>query len=211
MAGNLAESRRNLAALTGCAEPAHGAGAVPILNNAIISGVPSPIGHILGGVAAGWIAAPAADRRALALCAFAGAIADVDLFLPIAHRGPLHSIAAAVAAGVIVLVVLGRSSAPVDCRRLALALAAAYGSHVLLDWMGADTSSPRGLMALWPFTSDYFISDLTIFRAISRRYWMSNFWWDNTVAVLQELAILGPVVALIAWRVNGRGHSRAAP
>jgi inner membrane protein len=155
---------------------------------------------MLGGVAAGWIAAPAADRRALALCALAGAIADVDLFLPIAHRGPLHSIAAGVGAGVIALVLLRMSRTPLDRPRLALAFAAAYGSHVLLDWLGADTSSPRGLMALWPFTSDYFISDLTMFRAISRRYWMSNFWWDNTVAVLQELAILGPLVAFIAWR-----------
>jgi hypothetical protein len=31
---------------------------------------------------------------------------------------------------------------------------------------------------------------------------------DNTVAVLQELAILGPVVALVAWRHRARDRSQ---
>ena len=170
----------------------------------IMAAVPSPVGHILGGVAAGLLAAPASDRRTLAICALAGAIADVDLFLPVPHRGPLHSLAAAIVVGILALVVMRRSRSPHNPSRVALGVGAAYASHVLLDWMGADSSTPRGLMALWPATSDYFISDVTIFRAISRRYWLANFWRDNTIAVLQELAILGPAVALIAWRQRSR-------
>ena len=162
--------------------------------------VPSPVGHVLGGLAAGLLAGPAPDRRILTVCAVAAVIPDVDLFLPVPHRGPLHSLATAVLVGVIALVVIRQSRSHRDPTRAAFAVALAYGSHVLLDWMGADTSTPRGLMALWPTTSDYFIADVTIFRAISRRYWMTSFWWDNTVAVLQELAILVPPVALLAWR-----------
>ena len=155
---------------------------------------------MLGGIAAGWLAAPGADRRTLVLCAIAGAIADVDLFLPVPHRGPLHSFTAAVVAGLVGLLVARIGRVRVDPSRFALAVAVAYASHVLLDWMGADTSTPRGLMVFWPLTSDYFISEVTPFRAISRRYWLAGFWWSNTVAVLQELAILAPLVAWIAWR-----------
>jgi inner membrane protein len=183
----------------------NGVGGAPAILRDIMAPVPSPVGHILGGIAAGLVAAPASDRRTLAVCAFAGAIADVDLFLPVPHRGPLHSLAAAVVVGIVALVIVRLSRSPHHPSRLALGVGAAYASHVLLDWMGADSSTPRGLMALWPLTSDYFISDVTVFRAISRRYWLANFWWGNTLAVLQELAVLGPAVALIAWRRRA-GH-----
>lgn len=173
-----------------------------------MAGVPSPVGHVLGGIAAGWLVAPASGRRTLAVCALAGAIADVDLFLPVPHRGPVHSLAAALVVGLLALVVARRLRPTGESTRAGLAVGVAYGTHVLLDWMGADTSTPRGLMALWPLTSEYFISDVTVFRAISRRYWLANFWADNTVAVLQELAILGPIVALVAWRQRRRDRSQ---
>ena len=164
-----------------------------------MTGVPSPVGHLLGGIAAGLLAAPAPDRRVLTVCAAVAVIPDVDLFFPLPHRGPLHSIASAVLVGLIAFVVFRQSGWRGEPSRLAFAVGLAYGSHVLLDWMGADTSTPRGLMALWPVTSDYFISDVTIFRAISRRYWMESFWRDNTVAVLQELVLLVPAVVLLGW------------
>ena len=150
------------------------------------------------------LAVPAPDRRVLAACALAGAIPDVDLFLSVPHRGPLHSLAAALVVGITAFVVVRRSRSHDDSSRVAVGIGAAYASHVLLDWLGADSSTPRGLMALWPLTRDYVISDVTLFRAISRRYWLANFWWDNTVAVLQELAILGPLVAVIAWRQRSK-------
>ena len=36
--------------------------------------------------------------------------------------------------------------------RRALAITAAYATHTLLDWLGADSSAPFGIMALWPVT-----------------------------------------------------------
>jgi hypothetical protein len=76
----------------------------------------------------------------------------------------------------------------------AVAVAAAAASHTLLDWLGNDTSPPIGIMALWPFSRHYFQSDLRLFEAISRRYWLpEQFIWGNLRAVLREVLILGPI------------------
>ena len=40
--------------------------------------------------------------------------------------------------------------------RRALAIAAAYATHTLLDWLGTDSAAPFGIMALWPVTDDYY-------------------------------------------------------
>ena len=73
---------------------------------------------------------------------------------------------------------------------------AAYASHTLLDWLGTDLSPPIGIMALWPFSSDYYESHLHLFRAISRHYWLPEFWASNARALAGELAILLPLTAL---------------
>jgi hypothetical protein len=56
--------------------------------------MPSPVGHALGGIAAG-VRFTGASRRALWILAAVGAAADVDLLFG-AHRGVSHSIGAAV-------------------------------------------------------------------------------------------------------------------
>ena len=169
-------------------------------------GVPSPVGHMLGGIAAGALAGRSLSPRILAVCALAGALPDIDFLLPIPHRGPAHSLAAAAAVGALTLVVVSFRLPREESLRIGLAASLAYASHVLLDWLGADSSTPRGLMALWPTSSEYYISDVNIFRAISRRYWRDDFWSMNTLAILQELAILGPLVAIILRR-----RRRSAP
>ena len=88
--------------------------------------------------------------------------------------------------------------------RLALACVAAYASHVLLDWLGSDSSPPIGVMALWPFSRAYYESDLHVFMAISRRYYQGwRFVTQNVLAVSLELLILVPALALV-WRFRGR-------
>jgi len=47
-------------------------------------------------------------------------------------------------------------------------------------------------MALWPLTSAYYVSDLNIFNAVDRRYWLPGFWRRNGIALLRELSIHGP-------------------
>jgi membrane-bound metal-dependent hydrolase YbcI (DUF457 family) len=165
--------------------------------------MPSPIGHALGGLAAGWLVQRTpAGKPALGIAAslsFAGlAVApDVDL-LTQTHRGVAHSVGATTITAALVWLVLrfrGRPDA-----RLALACGAAWGSHVLLDWLGTDTSSPFGVMALWPFSTAFYESPLHLFPAISRRVHQPElFWIPNLLALLRELAILGPLAGLVGW------------
>lgn len=161
--------------------------------------VPSPIGHALAGAAVGWaIAGRPADRRGREILLFAGvAIApDLDLFAG-RHSTYTHSVGAVLLVTALALVVVGSRH-----WRLAIAIGAAWGSHVLLDWLGSDTSPPIGITALWPFTSAYYQSSWNVFEAISRRYWIPHeFIWANLHAAVREIAILGPV-AWLSWRLT---------
>lgn len=147
--------------------------------------MPSPVGHALGGVTAGWTLAPSRSVKTVGWLAAVGAAADLDLVIG-AHRGPTHSIGAA--ALTFLLVWMWTRNL-----RWALAAAAAWGSHVLLDWLGTDTSAPVGEMALWPYSRGYFESRLHLFPAISRRYGLPEFWVANLKALAIELVILGPM------------------
>ena len=150
---------------------------------------------MIAGAAAGTLVSGRTDPRALALFALLGAIADVDLAFEM-HSGPTHSLTVAAAAGVVAWTITRRV-------RLALAVAAAYATHTLLDWLSTDDSPPIGIMALWPFTRDYYESSLHVFLAISRRYWLAQAWLGNLRAVIREVLILGPFL-WIAWWVRSR-------
>lgn len=163
--------------------------------------MPSPVGHALGGIAAAWMLIPGDARRrhAVGAAAIAASLAvapDLDLLTAV-HRGPTHSVGAAVAVGLIALAATRNA-------RWALAAAVAWGSHVLLDWLGTDTWPPSGVMALWPISRRYFQAGLHLFPAVSRRYGVHGFWIDNLKAVGVEVCVLLP----IAWVVIAR--SRAA-
>jgi len=178
--------------------------------------MPSPVGHVLAGVAAAWIvqAAPGPSRsRRLAArgvplaCALLAVAPDADIVLA-THRAVSHSVGA-------VGVIVALAAAVARWRGWPLlatmaAAAAAFGSHMLLDWLGQDTSLPQGIMALWPFSDQYFVSGLDVFARISRRYWLpEQFIVGNAWAVAREVLILGPV-AVLAWWWR-RQASRALP
>lgn len=163
--------------------------------------MPSPVGHALAGIAAGWLIAPAPRAEAPARVLLLGAVAlapDLDLLVG-AHSGPSHGIGVALTAGVIALIWARRQGVRA-ASLFGLAIAAAYASHPLLDWLGTDSSPPIGIMALWPFSRDYYESSLHVFMAISRRYWLPEFWSHNLLAVGRELVLLLPVLALVVWR-----------
>ena len=88
----------------------------------------------------------------------------------------------------------GRGTRP----RHALACAGAVASHILLDWLGSDTTPPIGIMALWPFTHEYYQSPFFVFMAITRRWWLPQFYTWNVVAALREVVILAPIAILVA-------------
>ncbi|MEO5895658.1 MAG: metal-dependent hydrolase [Vicinamibacterales bacterium] len=169
----------------------------------IIEEMPSPVGHALGGVIVGSLALRRPGWWILTACAIAAALPDLDLLLPVTHRGPTHSLtAAACAFGLAWLVVRSRRDS-IDTRTAA-ALGLAVLSHVLFDWLGEDSSTPRGVMALWPFSHAFYVSDLNVFAAADRRYWLPGVWRRNLFALAREILILGPLTWLVMKRRAGR-------
>ena len=166
--------------------------------------MPSPIGHALGGIASGALVSRRIGWGSLACFAAAGAMADLDFLLPLQHRGPSHSVGAAALAFCLTLVTTRQP-------RLALAVGTATASHTLLDWLGEDTWSPRGLMALWPFSDAFYISGLDVFSSVNRRYWTDGFWSANAVAVLREILLLGPLAVVSTYRIPARSSDPAGP
>jgi hypothetical protein len=158
--------------------------------------MPTPLGHALGGMAAGWAiargrSAAGGDWRKHGLWfAALGMFPDIDLLFHV-HRGPTHSIAAALLAGAAAFAALRHM-------RLAIAAACAYATHPLLDWLGADSSLPRGVMALWPLTRDHYQSAVEVFDSVWRRNETPDFWQHNIIAVAREVIILAPL-AWLAW------------
>jgi inner membrane protein len=124
--------------------------------------------------------------------------ADLD-FLFAAHRGPSHGLGAAALAGIVAFLATRH-------RRLSAAVVAAYASHTLLDWLGNDVAPPIGVMALWPFSREFYQSNIPIFHAISRRYWQPDFLILNLRAVAWEVVLLGPLTALIAFARRRRQY-----
>lgn len=195
--------------------------------------MPSPVGHALAGLAAGWAVAPPSGsarrglRRGTAF-ALAAVLPDLDLLTSV-HRGPTHGVGAAVLAGAVAWVWCawaerrmrssGRPVARGETRaeagaeapwRVGLAVGAAWGTHTLLDWLGVDTSPPIGLMALWPFSRDYYASHVDLFLAVSRRYWRPDFLALNLHALAREILLLAPLAAAVLRFRRRAGHDTPA-
>jgi membrane-bound metal-dependent hydrolase YbcI (DUF457 family) len=176
--------------------------------------MPTPVGHALGGLATAWLSRassrtkqPAFRRHWIlpAACVVAAVVPDVDILLG-GHRSYTHSVGAALIAGIVTWVLV-RVRARTENHRatlVALTITVAYGTHILLDWLGKDTAPPFGVMALWPFSSRFYISGVDLFLETSRRYWKpSEFILGNLKALALEMIILGPI-ALLAWALARR-------
>jgi membrane-bound metal-dependent hydrolase YbcI (DUF457 family) len=161
------------------------------------------MGHALGGLAAAFLADSAGSRPQLspALLIASAAVAmapDLDLLIG-SHRTYTHSLGAVVIAGVTSWVV-ARGRVP-NAMRAAAILMAAYGSHLVLDWTGKDTSTPPGLLIAWPFSSEFYVSGWNLFGEVSRRYWLPDeFVFGNVAALAWEVLVLTPIF-LLAWAV----------
>jgi membrane-bound metal-dependent hydrolase YbcI (DUF457 family) len=163
--------------------------------------MPSPIGHALGGIAAGWGRVPRRDMAGAAILAAVSLAPDLDL-LPVfqTHRGPSHSIGAAALAGAIAWLITRRPA-------WAASVSLSWASHIVLDWMSNDTRPPLGVMALWPLTSEYYKAGFEVFPAVSRRYWLGEFWYYNAMAAAIELVLLLPVTLVVLSRYRSRARS----
>lgn len=181
--------------------------------------MPSPVGHALGGLLAGWFVdgCPAPSRadattawwpavRVSWSLAVLGMLPDIDLLFG-THSTYTHSAGAVAAIGA--AAVLGRRLIPSPGVRPTvpspLAAAVAYASHLLFDWLGTDTSPPVGIMALWPVTQAFYKAPVSWFLPVSRELDSPAFWIGVPLAVATELAILGPATLLVArWRRRRR-------
>jgi membrane-bound metal-dependent hydrolase YbcI (DUF457 family) len=189
--------------------------------------MPSPFGHSIAGLAVAWAAdlvpgdrawraAPAsaswyhrAGNGLSMACLLLAMTPDLDLAFA-RHRSYTHSVGA-----VAIVALLGAAAAyfiaPRHAMRVGLTCAAAYASHLFLDWLGVDLYPPPGLQVLWPFDSGWYISGLDLFRQTRRNRLLT---WpvfsQNLLAMAQELAILGPI-ALTLWLVRVKTLARFAP
>jgi membrane-bound metal-dependent hydrolase YbcI (DUF457 family) len=189
--------------------------------------MPSPFGHALAGLTVAWAAdlipgdrawrsAPAGAswyRRAgnglSAACMALAMAPDLDLGFT-RHRTYTHSIGAVIVVGLLTAAFAPAALARTALRRtgrrarlrISLMCAAAYASHLFLDWLGVDLYPPPGLQVWWPFDSGWYISGLDLFRQTRRE---QLFTWpvlsQNFLAIAQEMAILGPI-AVALWLVR---------
>jgi membrane-bound metal-dependent hydrolase YbcI (DUF457 family) len=188
--------------------------------------MPSPIGHALAGIATVWVVDLVPGNRAWRsvpgsspwyqraggglslLCAGLGAAPDLDLATA-THRTATHSFTAVLCVGAVAAAVAAKTDRPAV--RIAIMCAAAYGSHLLLDWLGTDQYFPYGLQLLWPFSRHWFISGWDVFRQTNAKH---IFTYEpmvtNLRAIIQELAILGPI-AVALWLLRVRALAGLAP
>lgn len=178
--------------------------------------MPSPLAHALAGAAVYAVLAPEPrprpDWRAWAAAAVAGAAADLD-FVPglLAgdpsrfHHGATHSVAATL---LFVLLIAPFSSALGSIPRRGAILGAAYGSHLLLDYLTVDTTPPRGIPLFWPLSDAAYISPVLLFTDLHHgRSWAAFLNWHNAGAVLVEALVLGiPVLVLCGGRLARAGR-----
>lgn len=169
--------------------------------------MPSPLGHALAGLAIAWSAeairktpVKVEPRFTLAGTCLALAIGpDLDFLYPPAHRMMTHSLLAAACVGLLLWHTHRRRD---DGWRVAMICAVAYGSHLLLDWLGGDTKRPAGIQLLWPFSLGWYISDLRVFHATDiGRFFEPRIMLSNALAVIREVLITAPfAMGAYLWR-----------
>ena len=172
--------------------------------------MPSPVGHAIAGlcvhVATVRDEKQLLDVRRAGLVVASALLPDVDLLFRVVdgrnhHQQETHGIGFAILWSLVVLLGFGLRRRP---RAAALSFAAglAWLSHILLDYLNRDTNPPIGLMALWPWSDDYYKFPWPIFLDVGR-----TLNWEtlgkNLLAAGWELAVLLPVFSLV-WRIQGK-------
>jgi|TARA_Y100000294_G_scaffold95531_3_gene88892 inner membrane protein len=151
---------------------------------------------VIAGAAVAPRQVPASARtvwRSLAVFGLLGVAPDLD-FLVGAHSAYTHSLGATVLVGLAAWALVSPRSG-----LIALACAAAWGSHLLLDWLGTDGSAPIGVMALWPFDAGYYLSSAGWFLPIHRNLAQPGIAAHTLRAIGLELLLIGPLAAAAIW------------
>jgi inner membrane protein len=170
---------------------------------------------------------PGGDRpsiegwRRVAVLMLIGNLPDMDFVVGfvigrpgLLHRGVSHTVLAGVLFGVAAGAFM-RWRWRERFASAALVFGAAYLSHLVIDYFTIDSRPPAGAQFLWPFSSEYFLSPVTIFGEIyidgrTRAGFLSTVLaWPTVVVLAREIVIA--VVAVGAWLSVESWRSRHDP
>lgn len=152
--------------------------------------------------------------KLLLLCVVLANLPDVDFVLGIVHGHPnlyhrllSHSIGFALAVGVL-CGLYGKLRHGRFLPMFALSVGACF-SHVVLDYLGADTSEPHGVTALWPFSTAYFIAPVTLFSALKKGDTVADlalgiFNVHNILGLMREVVVFSLLLAVQNWYLKNR-------
>lgn len=86
---------------------------------------------------------------------------DADEFLPIAHRGPTHSIVFVVAAALVVAALTGAAAALLGGRTLLVGtVCGGVAALSLVSHIAADSVTPMGIKPFWPLSERHYTFEL---------------------------------------------------
>ncbi|MFQ5676054.1 MAG: metal-dependent hydrolase [bacterium] len=171
--------------------------------------MPTPIGHSLAGLLLSKTKIFMPSRspyRSLAIAVILANLADAD-FIPGLltgnpnrfHHGVTHSVGASIIVGLLF------AGFFFYCQRRFLApfmfAFAGYYSHVVFDFFSVDSSIPHGVPALWPFSTEYFISPIAVFSDVRRSetlgtFFQSLFVGHNGWTICREILFLTPMLVI---------------
>jgi membrane-bound metal-dependent hydrolase YbcI (DUF457 family) len=170
------------------------------------------LAHATGGYLVYEAARPSGPHRPglLAAAVVLGNAPDFD-FLPgvlighpgAFHRGVTHTLAAVLVVAALTWLVAWLRGNTTLAHRAAAFTGAAYGSHLLLDFLTVDVVPPHGARFLWPLSSAYYLSPMTLLHEIiidpsGRAAFFGSIFTVHTARVwLSELGLLVCVVAAI--------------
>jgi membrane-bound metal-dependent hydrolase YbcI (DUF457 family) len=164
--------------------------------------MPSPIGHMLSGLAIVAVHRKRVlrlDRETLFILVCV-VLPDIDFIFGFIEGNPnayhhqfTHSFFFAVVVGTLLGIISMRS-----CRhfsRPALLFTAAIALHIVLDLFAVDKSAPYGAQIFWPFSDEYFIAPVQIFSDVVRSsdsatFIPSLFNWHNLKTIIIETLII---------------------
>jgi membrane-bound metal-dependent hydrolase YbcI (DUF457 family) len=175
--------------------------------------VPSPIGHILSGILFYQIFNrydARYDIRKLLLYVIISVIPDIDIAIGFLvndlkfHQTIVHSLGAAIFAGLIAGIVLIRKKG-LFFNNFSL-FSALYYSHVILDYLASasDTGYPFGVALFWPFSNEYYVFPVMIFLDIWRgtsneTLFSGMFNLHNLWAIMIELVLFLPPIIILHY------------
>jgi len=170
--------------------------------------MPSPVGHLLFGFCIYLIVNKKFDIKSnwkeMLLYVFIATLSDLDE-LPnlfgikinfLIHRTTFHSILFAF----ILAIIFSKFLRIRKTNNLAIKFLIFFTllfSHPVLDLFMEDFKEPFGLMLLWPFSNNYYISPITIFPGVNHDNFLDLFSFHNLITVITEIIFFSIPIGII--------------